>query len=83
MVINWEKMEVDLNVIDLVHWCERVVTLKSSFLAIKLSHIYREHNSSVDALSKEDIFLDMGILSYFEILYGEMIGRYTIQFFDK
>ena len=64
--------------LDLVHWCECIVALKSSFLSLNLSQIYREHNSSVDALSKESLFLTMGIVLYFEILDGEMIGSDTI-----
>ena len=53
VVINWENTNAVLNVLDMVHWCERDVALKSSFLSLNFSQIYREHNSSVDALSKE------------------------------
>ena len=52
VVINWENTKVGLNVLDLVHWCEHIVALKSSFLSLNFSHIYRELNLSVDALSK-------------------------------
>ena len=78
VVINWENTKASLNVLDLVHWCERIVALKSSFLSLNFSQIYREHNSSVNGLSKEDIFLNIGILSYFEILDGQMIMSDTI-----
>ena len=74
-------MEAELNVIDLVHWCERIDALKSSFLTINFSHIYREHNSSADTLSKEALSLDMGPLSYLEFIDGEKIGSTTIQLF--
>ena len=83
VVINWENTNAVLNVLDMVHWCERDVALKSSFLSLNFSQIYREHNSSADALSKEALFLHMGILSYFEILDGEMIRSDNIQFFYR
>ena len=70
-----------MSVIDLVHWCERIDALKSSFLTINFSHIYREHNSSADALSKEALSLNMGTLSFLEFLDGEKIGCTTIQLF--
>ena len=78
MVINWANTKSGLNVLDLVHSCEHIVALKSSFLSLNFSQIYREHNSSVNGLSKEDIFLNIGILSYFEILDGQMIMSDTI-----
>ena len=78
MVINWENTKSGMNVLDMVHWCEHIVSLKPSFLSLKFLQIYRQHNSSADALSKEALFLDMGILSYFEILDGEIIGSDTI-----
>ena len=81
-MINWAKSEADLNVIDLVHWCERIEALKSSFLSFNFLHLYREHNSSADALSKEALSLDTWILSYFEILDGEMIGSDDSQMFN-
>ena len=74
-------MEAGLNVMDLVHWCECIDALKSSFLTINFSHIYREHNSSVDTLSKEALSLDMGTLSCLEFIDGEKIGSTTIRLF--
>ena len=66
---------------DLERWCDRIAGIKSSFLALKFQHIYREHNSSVDALSKEALTLEMGKLSYIEMMEGELIGSDTIMFF--
>ena len=81
MVINWARLEAELNVMDLVHWCECIDALKSSFLTINFSHIYREHNSSVDTLSKEALSLDMGTLTSMEFFDEKMIGSTTIQLF--
>ena len=38
-------------------------------------HIYREHNSLADALSKEAILLDMGHGYYTEFLDGLVINK--------
>ena len=78
VVINCTRKEEELNVIDLVHWCERIYALKSSFLTINFSHIYREHKSNADALYKESLSIDMGTLSCLEFLDGEKIGFTTI-----
>ena len=63
-----------LAVVDLEHWCECISEVKASFLSIKFQHIYREHNTIVDVLSKEALSLEMGKISFIEILEGETIG---------
>ena len=81
VIINWEKSVACLDVVDPEHWCDRITEVKSSFLSINFQHIYREHNMSADVLSKEALSLDMGKLSYIEMLDGESIGSDTIMFF--
>ena len=70
-----------LYVVDLEHWCDHTTEVKASFLSINFQHIYREDNMSVDVLLKESLSLEMGKLSYIEMLDGESIGSDTILFF--
>ena len=70
-----------LDVVDLEHWCDCITEVKAYFLSINVQHIYKEHNMSADALSKESLSLKMGKLSYIEMLDGESTGRDTIQLF--
>ena len=81
VIINWENSIVHLDVVDLDHWCDHIDEVKASFLSINLKHIYREHNQSVDSLSKESLSLEMQKLSYEEFLDGESIRRNIISFF--
>ena len=81
VVINWANSKACLDVVDMVHWCELIEAIKSSFLSLKFFHIYMEHNSSADALSKESLTLYLGKLSYLEIMEGDMIGSDTVLFF--
>ena len=81
VIINWENLVACLDVVDLDHWCDRIYEVKYSFLSINFQHIYMEHNMSVHALSNEALSLEMGKLSYIEMLDGESIGRDTIMLF--
>ena len=81
VIINWARTITNLNVLDLIHWCDRILALKSHFSTISFTHIYREYNSSADSLSKEALTLDMGVLKCKEYYDGEMIGCTTIQLF--
>ena len=70
-----------LMVVDLDHWCDHINEIKASFLSISFQHIYREHNSSADGLSKEALTMEMGNLSFSEYLDGEIIGNGDIRIF--
>ena len=70
-----------LNIVDLEHLCDHIIEVKDYFLSIKFHDIYREHNMSVDVLSKEALSLEMGKLSYIEMLDGESIRSDTTPFF--
>ena len=70
-----------MDVVDLVHHCQHIEAIKSAFLSLNFLHIYREHNSSADALSKEAIALEMGKLSYLEMMEGDVIRSDIIMFF--
>ena len=70
MIINWENSMARLDVVDLDHWCDRIAKVKYFFLSIYFKHVYREHNQSVDSLSKESLTLEMGKLLFEEFLDG-------------
>ena len=74
VIINWENDNVTLFVLDLDGWCEKIKSLKSSFLSLEFQHVYREHNQIADFLSKEALILAIGKLSHSEFFDGYMIG---------
>ena len=74
VIINWENDNVTLFVLDLDGWCEKIKSLKSSFLSLEFQHVYREHNQIADFLSKEALILAIGKLSHSEFFDGHMIG---------
>ena len=80
-IINWENSISGLSVLDMEHWCAHIAVVKKSFLSINFQHVYREHNMSVDGLSKEALPLDSSLLSFSEFLEGEGIWGGSLQFF--
>ena len=81
VIINWETYVARLIVVDLDHWCDRINEINSSFLSISFNHIHRENNSSADGLSKEALTMEMGNISFFEYMDGEIIGNWNIRLF--
>ena len=71
VLIIWENSASALSVLDLEHWCAHNANVKKSFLSINFRHVYREHNMSVDGLSKEVLPLDSGLLSFSKFLEEE------------
>ena len=65
---------------DLEHWCDCITEVKDSFLFLNIQHVYQEHNTSADGLSKEALSLALGLLSFSEFL-GEFIGVGSLQVF--
>ena len=70
-----------LAVMDLDHWCDRIIEAKASFRSISFQHIYREHNSNADGLSKEALSIELGKFSFIKFLEGEAIGNGNLQLF--
>ena len=81
VIINCANFEAGLVVIDLEHWWSRITDVKTSFLSINFQHVYRENNTSVDGLSKEALLLESGLLTFTEVMEGEVIGGGTLQLF--
>ena len=48
MVIDWVKGRTKLKVINLEHWCNRIVDMVHGFTFFNNQDIYREHNHLVD-----------------------------------
>ena len=44
-------------------------------------HIYREHNTLADALSKQGLNLDMGVVSFAEHLDGLIVNQGSLNLF--
>ena len=65
---------------DLEHWYHPIRTVQASFLSLSFQNIYREHNESVDGLSREVLDLDIRNLSFTDFLEGEEVGSGYVKF---
>ena len=81
MIINWERDESTLAMVNLEAWCLNTRKLISLFTFVDFSHVFREHNKRVDTLSKEGINMVAGHLSLTEICDDEVYGEVTLQLF--
>ena len=63
VVINWERDESTLAMVNLEAWCINTRTLISLFTFVDFSHVFREHNKREGTLSKEGIIMVVGHLS--------------------
>ena len=52
----------------LLHWFERIHTLKKFFSSITFSHIYREKNNEADSLSKK------GLSGLYREIYCDLVN---------
>ena len=74
VIISWLNGYSALDVPALMHWCGDIKKMLLSSPHVIFKHIYREHNSLADGLSKEAIKLDMGHGSFTESLDGLVIN---------
>ena len=74
IIISWLNGFSALDVPALMHWCGDIKKMLLSAPHVIFKHIYREHNSLADGLSKEAIILDMGHGSFTESLDGLVIN---------
>ena len=81
MIINWAKGVSTLDMVNLEAWCENTRLLMTSFTRVDISHVYREHNTRADTLSKEGLYLAPGHLLLSESYDEEFIGEDSIHLF--
>ena len=55
VIMDWARGSHDLHTIQLLHWIRRTKELIDFFQHSSFSHIYREHNSEANILSKQAI----------------------------
>ena len=58
-----------------MHWCDDIRNMLQHVPPVTFKHIFREHNSLVDGLSKQALKLDMGYGTFFESLDGMVIDH--------
>ena len=81
MIINWEKGESTLDMVNLEAWCNNTKKLISSFTYVDFSHVYREYNKRADTLSKAGLKEVSGHLTLSKICEGELLEEVRIQLF--
>ena len=64
VIINWEKEESTLAIMNLEAWCNNTKKIFSSFTFMDFSIVYREYNMSADTLSKEGLHMTSGHLTF-------------------
>jgi len=74
VIINWDKMEYTLDMVNLEAWCFNTRILMSSFTWVDFSHVYREHNRRAYILSKQGLHLVPSHLLLTESFGNEIIG---------
>ena len=79
VIINWEKQESTLDMVNLEAWCYNTIILMSSFTWVDFSHVYREHNKRAYILSKEGLYLAPGHLLLTKSYDDEIIGEDSLQ----
>ena len=75
VVISWLNRLSALDVPALMHWSGDIKKMLHAAPQVIFKHIYREHNSLEDGLSKEAINLDMGHGNFAEFLDGLVINN--------
>jgi len=79
VIINWEKKESTLDMVNLEAWCYNTIILMSSFTWVDFRHVYREHNKRAYILSKEGLYLAPGHLLLTKSYDDEIIGEDSLQ----
>ena len=65
VIISWLNRISALDVPSLMHWCSDIRYMIHLIPPVNIKHTFREHNSLADELSKKDLHLDMGFVSFF------------------
>ena len=82
VVISWVKRLTALKIPTLKHWCNEIFSMLQQAPPVSFNHIFREHNSLADDLSKNALNLDIGTVYFTETFDGEIIGDGCYTLFD-
>ena len=74
VIISWLNRISTLDVPALIHWCDEIRNLLQLAPQVIFKHIFREHNSLADGLSKQALKLDMGHEFFSKNLDGMVIN---------
>ena len=75
VIISWVNIISNLDVPNLIHWHEDIFSMLRLVPPVSINHIYREHNTLADGLSKKALLLDMGHGYYYESMDGLVLGE--------
>ena len=75
VIISWLNRLAALNVPSLIHWCDDIRNMLQHVAQVIFKHIFREHNSLADSLSKQALKLDMRYGTFSESLDGMVIDH--------
>ena len=75
VIISWLNRLSALDVPSLMHWCNDIRNMIQMAPLVIFKHIFREHNSLADGLSKQALNLDMGYGNFSETLDGMVINH--------
>ena len=80
VIISWVNGLSALEIATLKHWCDDISTLRQLVPPVSFNHIFREHNTLADGLSKMALNLEVGSGHFTETLNGEVIedGHFTL-----
>lgn len=81
-ILNWDNGTHRLNKSLLNYWCDRITLLKSYFSKLSIDHTFRENNDVADALSKEALDGDVGILHWEEWVERALTLSGSVPFFS-
>ena len=74
VIISWLNRLSALDVPALMHWCDDIRNMLHFAPRVILKHIFHEHNSMADGLSKQALKLDMGYGTFSETMDGMVIN---------
>ena len=75
VIISWLNRSSALDVPSLMHWCKDIRKLLLLTPHVIFKHIFQEHNSLADGLSKKALNLDLVHGFFIEYLDGKVINE--------
>ena len=75
VIISWLNELSALDIPTLRHWCDDIGLMLQLDPQVSFKHIFREHNSLADSLSKQALKLEMGYGTFSEYMDGLVIAQ--------